>query len=424
MEVQSWQETQRRQAEEAMRQSEALYHSLVEMLPLQVWCKDLESRFTFANRGFCAATGRSLSDLIGKTDFDLFPTELAEKYRQDDQRVLASGQTFEDLEEHLTAKGEKLHVHVVKRPIFDGHGQIIGTQGIFWDVTDRKRLQIDLDRVTAELAATKAQLQQLGRTMADRRGELASESPPDSTGGTIGLTCADDREVRGNSPPPGQALIMNRRPLDSAPETSTRTKGSRMIPEKPSRRRFMGQGLTGLASLGVLGWHAGFHPAEAEPATPDVGTMIDRAVKFLRPRQDAKGGWSTQREPGITALVVTALLRSGQVPPGDPMVTRALRYLEGFIGPKGGLSEAPHANYSTSIALVAFQQANLNGRYDRVIKAGQDFLKIDAVGRDRRESTRRRLLRRGGLRRRQQPARPLEHGLLHGGPARHGPACR
>ena len=122
-----------------------------------------------------------MSDLIGKTDFDLFPTELAEKYRQDDQRVLASGQTFEDLEEHLTAKGEKLHVHVVKRPIFDGHGQIIGTQGIFWDVTDRKRLQIDLDRVTAELAATKAQLQQLGRTMADRRGELASESPPDST---------------------------------------------------------------------------------------------------------------------------------------------------------------------------------------------------------------------------------------------------
>ena len=93
-----------------------------------------------------------------------------------------------------------------------------------------------------------------------------------------------------------------------------------------------------------------------------IGPTIDRAVKFLRSRQDAKGGWSTQREPGITALVVTALLRSGEVPPGDPIVTRALKYLEGFIGPKGGLSEAPHANYTTSIALVAFQQANVNGR--------------------------------------------------------------
>jgi squalene-hopene/tetraprenyl-beta-curcumene cyclase len=103
--------------------------------------------------------------------------------------------------------------------------------------------------------------------------------------------------------------------------------------------------------------------------------LIERGIGFLRPRQDGKGGWSTQREPGITALVVTALLRSGQVTPGDPAVTRALAYLEGFIGPKGGLSEAPHANYSTSIALVAFQEANRNGRYDRAIKAGQNFLK-------------------------------------------------
>ena len=110
-------------------------------------------------------------------------------------------------------------------------------------------------------------------------------------------------------------------------------------------------------------------------ASTSAAKLIERGVAFLRPRQDAKGGWSTQREPGITALVVTALLRSGQVPPGDPLVTRALTYLEGFIGPKGGLSEAPHANYATSIALLAFQEANTDGRYDRMIKAGQEFLK-------------------------------------------------
>jgi squalene-hopene/tetraprenyl-beta-curcumene cyclase len=103
--------------------------------------------------------------------------------------------------------------------------------------------------------------------------------------------------------------------------------------------------------------------------------MIERGVAFLRARQDAKGGWSTQREPGITALVVTALLRSGLVAPGDPAITKALAYLEGFIGPKGGLSEALHSNYSTSIAILAFREANVNGRYDRTIKAGQEFLK-------------------------------------------------
>ncbi len=148
-----------------------------------------------------------------------------------------------------------------------------------------------------------------------------------------------------------------------------------MHPNKTSRRQFLDRSLVGLGSVAYLGGRPAFSWARQQSGTSSVGQIIDRAVKFLRPRQDAKGGWSTQREPGITALVVTALLRSGEVPPGDPMATRALKYLEGFIGPKGGLSEAPHANYSTSIALVAFQQANINGRYDRAIKAGQDFLK-------------------------------------------------
>ena len=153
------------------------------------------------------------------------------------------------------------------------------------------------------------------------------------------------------------------------------------MPATTSRREFLGQGVQ---ALGLLAW-AGYQPAAAL-ATDDVAKdatstadsariLTERGIAFLRPRQDAKGGWSTQREPGITALVVTALLRSGQVAPGEPVVTKALAYLEGFISPKGGLSEAPHANYSTSIALLAFREANAKGRYDRTIKAGQEFLK-------------------------------------------------
>jgi squalene-hopene/tetraprenyl-beta-curcumene cyclase len=148
-----------------------------------------------------------------------------------------------------------------------------------------------------------------------------------------------------------------------------------------SRRQFLGRGAQ---TLGALAWTIG-RPARTSgaddaaqagaPPRRAASSLIDRGIVFLRPRQDVKGGWSTQREPGITALVVTALLRSGQVTPGDPAVVRALTYLEGFIGPKGGLSEAPHANYTTAIALLAFQEANRNGRYDRAIKASQEFLK-------------------------------------------------
>ena len=141
-EVQGWQEFERRKAEEALRESEALYHSLVESLPLGVWRKDLEGRLIFSNKRVCELLGRTLDQVIGKTDFDFFPPELAEKYRQDDLRVHQTGTTYATAEDNnVTAKGEKLYVEVVKSPIFDAAGQVIGTQGIYWDVTERKRAE-------------------------------------------------------------------------------------------------------------------------------------------------------------------------------------------------------------------------------------------------------------------------------------------
>jgi squalene-hopene/tetraprenyl-beta-curcumene cyclase len=154
-----------------------------------------------------------------------------------------------------------------------------------------------------------------------------------------------------------------------------------MQPEMPSRRWFLSKCSQSLGVAACVGPGSSFarsdeNAGKASSTSEDTARKLTgRAVAFLRPRQDAKGGWSTQREPGITALVVTALLRSGQVVPGEPAIGRALSYLEGFIGAKGGLSEAPHANYATSIALLAFREANASGRYDRIIKNGQGFLK-------------------------------------------------
>ncbi|MCX6927608.1 MAG: PAS domain S-box protein, partial [Verrucomicrobia bacterium] len=64
--------TQRRQAEQNLRTSEALYHSLVETLPQNIFRKDLQGRFTFGNQQFCKILNRSLQEIIGKTDFDFF----------------------------------------------------------------------------------------------------------------------------------------------------------------------------------------------------------------------------------------------------------------------------------------------------------------------------------------------------------------
>ena len=139
-----------------------------------------------------------------------------------------------------------------------------------------------------------------------------------------------------------------------------------------SRRVFLGRGLGTLGALGL----AGAGRVRARDKAPDAGVLVDKAVAFLRPRQAADGSWSSDRkEPGISALVVTALLRSKRVAPDEPVVAKGLAYLGQFVGAKGGLSEAPHAVYSTSVALMAFREANKDGRYDALIKGGQNYLK-------------------------------------------------
>jgi squalene-hopene/tetraprenyl-beta-curcumene cyclase len=138
-----------------------------------------------------------------------------------------------------------------------------------------------------------------------------------------------------------------------------------------NRREFLlalGLGTAGVISIGRRGF-------AFDAGAPSVDALTAKAAAFLNPRQAADGSWSGDRnEPGITALVITSLLRAGRVTPNEPTTTKALGYLEQFISPKGGLADAPHANYSTSIALMAFHAANVEGRYDAFIKGSQSFL--------------------------------------------------
>lgn len=125
----------------ALRRSESFYHSLVESLPQNIFRKDLKGRFTFANSRFCRLVERPLADIIGLTDQDLFPPQLAAKYQRDDQMVIEQGRTLQTLEAHPSADQGSLYVQVIKTPIYDAHGEIVGIQGIFWDETERYKVQ-------------------------------------------------------------------------------------------------------------------------------------------------------------------------------------------------------------------------------------------------------------------------------------------
>jgi PAS domain S-box-containing protein len=149
------------QREKTLRESEALHQSLMDNLPLCVFRKDSRGRFIFCNRAFCSALKRPAEKIIGKTDLDFYPQELAQKYIYDDRRVLETGEILEAVEEHQDPDGERRYIQVVKAPFVDSHGDIIGVQCLYWDITVGKQAEAELARTAAEFRVARRIQQKL-----------------------------------------------------------------------------------------------------------------------------------------------------------------------------------------------------------------------------------------------------------------------
>jgi PAS domain S-box-containing protein len=163
----------RKRAERARSESESLYHSLVEALPVNVFRKDREGRFTFANQRFADTLGRPPEQILHHTDADFYPPDLAAKYRRDDERVMQSRQTLDITEEHIRPDGERLYVQVMKVPVLDFRGEVVGTQATFWDVTARVRGEIEMQRARdAAEAANRAKSEFLANMSHELRTPL------------------------------------------------------------------------------------------------------------------------------------------------------------------------------------------------------------------------------------------------------------
>lgn len=142
---------ERKQTEETLQNSQALYGSLVENVPLSIFRKDLKGRITFGNKKYFQMMGKSPEKLIGMTDREFFPQELAEKYIEDDKRVMETEETLDEVEEHQLSNGKRIHVRVIKTPLYDSANKIIGIQGIFWDITRRKLAEKAMEKAKSEL---------------------------------------------------------------------------------------------------------------------------------------------------------------------------------------------------------------------------------------------------------------------------------
>ncbi|MEE9515387.1 MAG: PAS domain-containing protein, partial [Candidatus Brocadiales bacterium] len=135
---------------EEILESEKKYRTLVENLPQKIFYKDKNSVYVSCNDNYARDLKIKLDEIVGKTDYEFYQKELAEKYRADDRRIMASGET-EDIEEKYVRDGKEYIVYTVKTPVRNEKGVTIGILGIFWDITRRKQMEEELKRTQKQL---------------------------------------------------------------------------------------------------------------------------------------------------------------------------------------------------------------------------------------------------------------------------------
>jgi two-component system cell cycle sensor histidine kinase PleC len=135
-----------RKSEEALQASQNTYRTLLENLPQKIFYKDVNSIYVSCNENYARDLNIRPHEIAGKTDYDFHTRELAEKYRADDKRIIESGKTEEIEEKYIQNKKEHI-INTVKTPVKDEKGNVAGILGIFWDVTDRKRVEEERERL-------------------------------------------------------------------------------------------------------------------------------------------------------------------------------------------------------------------------------------------------------------------------------------
>lgn len=151
---------ERRQAELELGESESLYHSLVDHIPLCVARKDSDGKFTFVNKAFCDLFQMEPEQIIGNTDYDLFTSEAADTHRAMDMQVTLTGELAELFETIRLPNGLTFDIHTIKTPIYGMDDEPAGTQLLFWDITTQKKTEEERNRYATELERSNRDLEQ------------------------------------------------------------------------------------------------------------------------------------------------------------------------------------------------------------------------------------------------------------------------
>ena len=140
--------TDRKQAEERLAVERNLLSTLINNIPDRIYVKDMEGRKIISNiADWQGSGGKSLDDVLGKSDFNAYPPELAARFWEDDKSVLDSGTPIISREEPgRDSQGNSIWVSTTKVPLHDGNGRIMGIVGVGRDITEQKRIELETNR--------------------------------------------------------------------------------------------------------------------------------------------------------------------------------------------------------------------------------------------------------------------------------------
>jgi PAS domain S-box-containing protein len=200
--------TRQKQAEEDIQRERILLRTLIDNLPDTIYVKDSEGRKIIANKADVATIGATAeSEVIGKTDLELFPNEIGQRGYRNDMEVLHTGKALLNIEEAFyDKKGEKHWLLTSKVPVYDASGKINRILGIGHNITERKHSEEALNTLNRELNAQSVELskqasklkalndqliqqkeQELEKAIAQGKFEIASEVLHDIGNALVGF---------------------------------------------------------------------------------------------------------------------------------------------------------------------------------------------------------------------------------------------
>jgi PAS domain S-box-containing protein len=145
--------TNRKITEEALINSEAQKKAILNNLPHLAWLKDCDGKYMSVNESFAASINKSVEEIIGKTDYDIYPGDLAQCYREEDIRIILTKKQLYEEEQK-----EDKWFETFKAPIFDTYGNVIGVTGIALEISKRKNNEEEIKSYSEKLAIQNVKL--------------------------------------------------------------------------------------------------------------------------------------------------------------------------------------------------------------------------------------------------------------------------